>query len=104
MNHQELDHLAPVPAGEVMRRRKVLKTLAGGAITSALVLAGCKSSTSPPSPITTSTPSPLASPSPAASTGNARGDNTPTESSLEAGGAALQGGATLTGQLSPTRS
>ncbi len=104
MNHQESDHLARVPTGEVIRRRTVLQTLAGGAITSVLVLAGCKPSTSPPSPITTSTPSPVASPSPAASTGNARGDNTPTESAQEAAGAALDGGTTLTGQISPTRS
>jgi hypothetical protein len=87
MYHQEAGSLARMPFSEAMRRRTVLQTLAGGAITSVLMLAGCKSSTSPPTPIATSTPSPVASPTPASS-GNAHGANTPTESALGATSAA----------------
>jgi hypothetical protein len=94
MNNQEFDHLACMRARSVMPRRNVLKTLAGGAVTGFLVLAGCTSSTSPPTPIATSTPSPTASPSPAASIGNAYGKDAPTESSLVAARAAPDGGAT----------
>jgi hypothetical protein len=83
MNKQELDRLARVHAGDVMHRRKVLKRLAGGAITSVLVLTGCTPGINPPTPIATSTPSPWVSPTPAAPTSNVRRDDMPTESSQE---------------------
>jgi hypothetical protein len=70
MNSQDPDHPAREHAGKVMRRRNALKTLAGGAVVSVLVLAGCGPGDNPPTPIATSTPSPWASPSPASSADN----------------------------------
>jgi hypothetical protein len=87
MDKQECDHLARVRSGGVMCRRHALQTLAGGAVTSVLVLAGCGPGTNPPTPIVTSTPTPWVTPTPAAA-GNTRHDETPTEGSLGAAHAA----------------
>jgi hypothetical protein len=72
MHEQDLDPARPERAGSVLPRRRALKTLAGGAVTGVLVLAGCTPNAAPPTPIVTSTPSPWASPSPAASSGSDR--------------------------------
>jgi hypothetical protein len=82
MNDQETDDHEGARSGVVMRRREALRTLAGGAVTSVFVLAGCSPNGAPPTPIATSTPTPWVSPTPAASADNARHDDPPTASPL----------------------
>jgi hypothetical protein len=63
MEHPEIDRSAQPTTQDTSgptSRRQALKRLAGGAIAGALVVSGCAGS--PPTPVATSTPSPLWTP------------------------------------------
>ena len=67
MRDQEREHPGRVRPGNLLHRRAVLKGLAGGAVASLFVLAGCQPGGTAPTPVATSTPTPWVTPSPTAS-------------------------------------
>ena len=67
MQDQESEHPESVRPGNLLHRRAVLKGLAGGAVASFFVLAGCQPGSPAPTPVATSTPTPWVTPTPAAS-------------------------------------